>query len=138
MAAASTGPATSAAQQAAFEALVAERPEAVQALARRARALIVELMPEVTESIWAQQGTASYGVGPKKMSEHFAYFTLAKAHLGFGFYYGADLADPDGLLEGSGKAMRRVKIDAVAQLESEAMRDLVREASGHLPKLKRG
>ena len=131
-----TGPATSAAQEAAFDALCADRSDEVTALARAARSLIVEVMPDVTEVIWTAQGTASYGVGPKKMSEHFAYFTFAKEHLGFGFYYGADLSDPSGRLQGTGKAMRRVKIAAPDDLDDD-LRALVQAASQHLPKLKR-
>jgi hypothetical protein len=92
-------------------------------------------MPEVVELIWATQGTASYGVGPRKMSEHFVYFTFAKGHLGFGFYYGADLPDPGGLLGGEGKTMRRVMIASLTELERPELRALVVAASKHLPKL---
>jgi len=132
-----TSRASEKAQTAAFEALIAEKPAAIQRLARAARALVIEVMPGATESLWSKQGTASYGVGPKKMSEHFAYFTFAKSHLSFGFYYGADLTDPAGLLSGSGKAMRSVKIATEEQLESDAFRALLRAASTHLPKLQR-
>lgn len=124
--------AASAEQTAAFEAMVAQHSEGVRALATRSRALILELMPDVLETVWPEQGTASYGVGPRKMSEHFAYFTFAKKHLGFGFYYGAKLRDPEGLLGGSGKSMRRVKIESVGDLESDAFRALVRAAIDQL------
>jgi hypothetical protein len=40
----------------------------------------------------------------------FAYVNAFKAHAAVGFFYGADLADPAGLLEGSGKRMRHVKL----------------------------
>lgn len=131
-----SGPATSADQLAAFESLCTEQSDEVAALARAARSLIVEVMPDVTEVIWPAQGTASYGVGPKKMSEHFVYFTFARKHLGFGFYYGADLDDATDRLQGTGKAMRRVKIASMADLDDD-LRALVQAASRHLPKLKR-
>lgn len=40
----------------------------------------------------------------------FAYVNAFKAHVDVGFFRGADIADPDGLLEGTGKRMRHVKI----------------------------
>ncbi len=46
---------------------------------------------------------AGYGIGPKKMSEHFCYIALNEDYVNFGFNQGADLPDPKGLLEGSGK-----------------------------------
>lgn len=132
MAAGTTGPARSREQEAAFASLVEGQSDVTRALAERARAVVLEVMPGAIESIWPKQGTASYGTGPRKMSEHYCYFTLAKAHLGFGFYYGADLDDPEGLLEGSGKKMRRVKIRDLAQLDAPAFRALVEAASTHL------
>lgn len=131
-----TGQATTKAQTAAFAALLEPHATEVRDLATRGRELVLKVMPDVVETVWLDQGTASYGVGPKKMSEHFVYFTFAKSHLGFGFYYGADLPDPSALLEGTGKSLRRVKITSRADLDRPALVALVRAASQHLPKLR--
>lgn len=40
----------------------------------------------------------------------FAYVNAFKAHASVGFFYGAMLADPAGLLEGEGKRMRHAKL----------------------------
>ena len=40
----------------------------------------------------------------------FAYVAAFQAHVNIGFYQGAGLTDPAGLLEGSGKRMRHVKV----------------------------
>ena len=40
----------------------------------------------------------------------FAYVNVFKAHVNVGFFRGAELADPAGLLEGTGKFMRHVKL----------------------------
>ena len=40
----------------------------------------------------------------------FAYVDAFSAHAGVGFFFGAFLHDPAGLLEGSGKRMRHVKL----------------------------
>jgi hypothetical protein len=44
------------------------------------------------------------------MTEHYAYIGVQKSHVNLGFYYGAILPDPDGLLEGRGKKLRHLKI----------------------------
>ncbi|MCC7267469.1 MAG: DUF1801 domain-containing protein [Caulobacteraceae bacterium] len=40
----------------------------------------------------------------------FAYVDAFSAHASIGFFFGADLADPAGLLEGAGKRVRHVKL----------------------------
>ena len=58
----------------------------------------------------------------------FAYVGLYKAHVNVGFYYGAELADPECLLLGSGKRMRHVKLFPDKQANAEALRDLINAA----------
>jgi hypothetical protein len=118
-----------------FETIVAQANPHVEALARRAQALIEEVMPDVVKVAWPKQNIIGYGVGPKKMSEQFCYIAVFKARINLGFYYGADLADPENLLEGTGKALRHIKISELEQLENPAVRDLITAASKHLPNL---
>ncbi len=40
----------------------------------------------------------------------FAYVNAFSAHVNVGFFYGVDLFDKDGMLEGNGKRMRHIKI----------------------------
>jgi len=75
-------------------------------LAARTRALITDVYPEVVEVPWPRQNVAGYGVGPKKMSEHFCYIALHDDHVNLGFNQDAELPDPEGLLEGPGKMLR--------------------------------
>jgi hypothetical protein len=69
------------------------------------------------------------------MSEQYCYIALFKSRINLGFYYGADLPDPANLLEGTGQAMRHIKIGDLEQLENPAVRDLIIAASQYLPKL---
>ena len=110
----------------------------VRAMCDAARALIAAVMPGVTEVAWPKQGTIGYGVGPKKMSEHFCYIGIHDKHVNLGFFYGADLPDPDGLLAGTGKAMRHIRLESPEDLERAGVRTLVEHASRHLPKLDPG
>ena len=119
-----------------FAEVIASASPEVQALAHAARTLLADVMPGITEVPWARQKTAGYGVGPKKMSEHFCYLAPFKKHLNLGFFYGADLPDPENLLEGAGKDLRHIKIHSADQLQQPAVRQLIEHASRHLPKLK--
>ena len=48
--------------------------------------------------------------------------------MNLGFYHGAMLPDPDGLLDGTGKRLRHVKIRDVATAKSPAVARLLRAA----------
>ena len=55
----------------------------------------------------------------------FAYANAFKAHVNVGFFCGVGLADPDGLLEGTGKFMRHVKLRPGQQVNDAALRQLI-------------
>ncbi len=55
----------------------------------------------------------------------FAYVNSFKSHVNVGFFYGALLEDLAGLLEGSGKRMRHVKLQPNSAIAAEALRDLI-------------
>ncbi len=118
-----------------FEQIMQKTSADMQIIARALRALVAAVYPGVTEVPWQQQGLAGYGVGPKKMSEHFCYIAPQKRHVNFGFYYGADLEDPAGLLEGTGKSLRHVKIRTPADVKNPALKKLLEASTTHLPRL---
>jgi hypothetical protein len=55
----------------------------------------------------------------------FAYVNKFKSHVNVGFFQGAMLKDPAGLLEGSGKRMRHVKLSPGRELNAAALGDLI-------------
>ena len=103
----------------------------VQDLAVRARSLIEDVYPDVVEVPWPRQNVVGYGVGPKKMSEHFCYIAFHNDHVNLGFNQGAELPDPAGLLAGPGKTMRHTKITEPGDLEELALRTLLEAAAAH-------
>lgn len=62
----------------------------------------------------------------------FAYVNAFKAHVNVGFFRGAELYDPEGLLEGTGKLMRHVKLrpgdDPTGDVDARALARLIRTA----------
>lgn len=62
----------------------------------------------------------------------FAYVDAYTAHLSVGFFHGAALPDPAGLLEGKGKFMRHVKLRPDEDVDEEALRTLIAAAYADL------
>ncbi len=58
----------------------------------------------------------------------FGYVNAFSAHLNVGFFHGADLPDPGGLLEGGGKRMRHVKLRWGQPVDSAALTRLIEAA----------
>jgi hypothetical protein len=58
----------------------------------------------------------------------FGYVNAFRAHVNVGFFYGAALDDPAGLLEGTGKRMRHVKLRWGQQVNAAALSELVAAA----------
>jgi len=55
----------------------------------------------------------------------FAYVNSFNSHVNVGFFYGALLEDSAGILEGSGKRMRHVKLKPGREVNAAALGDLV-------------
>jgi len=55
----------------------------------------------------------------------FGYVSVFRAHVNVGFFRGAELEDPAGLLEGTGKRMRHVKVKPGVELDSAALAALI-------------
>jgi hypothetical protein len=58
----------------------------------------------------------------------FGYVNSFKNHVNVGFFQGARLEDPAGLLEGSGKRMRHVKLKPGTEFNAAALSDLIEAA----------
>jgi hypothetical protein len=55
----------------------------------------------------------------------FGYVNVFKNHTNVGFFYGAHLDDPAGLLEGTGKNMRHVKLKAGRAVDPAGLQALI-------------
>jgi hypothetical protein len=58
----------------------------------------------------------------------FGYVNAFSAHVNVGFFHGAWLADPVGLLEGTGKRMRHVKLRWGQRVDAAALSELIAAA----------
>jgi hypothetical protein len=112
----------------AFEKFLAGLPEKVAALVAAADEAVRSVDPTVTQVLWPHQRTVGYGIGPRKMSEHYAYLDVYDRHINLGFNYGATLPDPAGLLGGTGKNFRSMRITDPEQLRRQEVLELLRDA----------
>lgn len=58
----------------------------------------------------------------------FGYVNAFKAHVNVGFFRGAELDDPDNLLNGNGKFMRHVKLRPDFDIDADALTRLIKHA----------
>jgi len=58
----------------------------------------------------------------------FGYVNAFRAHVNVGFFRGAEIADPERLLEGTGKFMRHVKLRPESDVDATALMKLIETA----------
>lgn len=58
----------------------------------------------------------------------FAYVNAFQAHVNVGFFRGSEIADPAGLLKGTGKLMRHVKLRPDGDVDETALTKLIQAA----------
>jgi len=107
--------------------LMAPHSTEVQALAEGLRQVVRGLLPEATEIVRLGWQSASYRSGPMARDEFLAIMPK-RDHVNLHLPDGVELSDPHGLLEGSGKRVRHVKICAMDDLQREGLSDLIRQA----------
>jgi hypothetical protein len=118
--------------------LVGQLPPDVAGLLTAADELIQRTDPEVVRVVWPHQKTVGYGIGPKKMSEHYAYIAVHPRHINVGCNYGARL-DDGGLLEGTGQNMRKTTVRTVEDLGDPRLARVLQAArQERLTALRRG
>jgi hypothetical protein len=106
----------------AVEVWMRQPPDELGAIARRWFEAMRECGDDVRELLHDGHPTACAG------DAAFAYINAFKAHVNVGFFRGAELADPNGLLEGTGKLMRHVKLRPERDVDAPALTKLIETA----------
>ncbi|PCI86341.1 MAG: hypothetical protein COB24_10090 [Hyphomicrobiales bacterium] len=108
--------------------ILAGKSDEHQQICNQLKTMILGIASDAQETVWVKQKIASYGVGPKKLTEHYVYIAPFKNHINLGFYRGALLDDSTGLLEGAGKQMRHMKLRHIDELDNAVIADLIVQA----------
>ena len=106
----------------AIERWLRERPGERAAIARRWFEVMRGCGDDVRELLHDGHPTACIG------DAAFGYVNVFTAHVNVGFFRGAELDDPAGLLEGSGRFMRHVKLKPGRDVDAEALATLIEAA----------
>jgi hypothetical protein len=103
--------------------------EAITGLVLATRKQVLQEAPGAIELIYDAYSAVSAGYSfTGRPSDSFVYVAAYPKGVNLGFWLGALLPDPDGLLEGSGKTARHVKIRAATDLDRPGVRGLIRAA----------
>ena len=107
-----------------FAQLIGPYSPEVQALATRLRAIIYEVFPKADEKVWA----TGWKVARYADGEELAAIGPLKNYVNLFFAQGAHLPNPDGLLEGTGKDIRHLKVKTLDSIPVAAIKKLLKEA----------
>jgi hypothetical protein len=99
----------------------------IQQLALKLRTLIREVMPDAIEQLDPPAHLIGYGLD-RSYKGLICGITLHTAHINLMFARGTELPDPEGLLVGTGKRARHIKIQQAVDLENPAIETLLRAA----------
>lgn len=111
-----------------FDELLAITREPLRPIMTRLRETILAVHPEACVTVRLGDRAATFGLGPRKMIEGYAYVMPHSEWVNLGFFRGVRLGDPHGLLEGSGAKMRHVKIRSVSDAARPEIRILLAAA----------
>ena len=100
----------------------------VASIAGAVRRRLLALLPGVTEEADAAANVIGYGFGPG-YKHLICTLILSRKGVKLGFYRGAGLPDPHGLLVGSGKVHRYVEIVSPEAAEDPKLEELIRAAA---------
>src|SRR6185295_11842635 len=102
-------------------------PSDVQSLAREARGLLLKLLPGAEETVDPTAAVLSYGYGSGYRGM-ICTLLLSKSGVKIGFVGGAALADPNKLLEGSGKKHKYIQLHTTSDLSRSGITQLIEAA----------
>jgi hypothetical protein len=92
------------------------------------RNLVFKLVPEADEIVYTGWGNIQFYFNGKTKS-HFCAINPLKDRVDFFFLRATELNDTAGLLEGTGKKLRHVKVKSLSQVNNPALNELILAAA---------
>ena len=105
--------------------LLADHDPDIQAVARRLRAIVHAELPDVVEQVDFGNRLIAFGRSMRMADLLFAVIPH-REHVNLQLATGAELADPTGIVDGTGKRIRHVKCRSLGDVDRPAVLDLVR------------
>jgi len=104
----------------------------VRQIALKARAVVREVLPGLVEQVDLPARLVGYG-RDRTLKGLVCGLALQRGYVNLMFAKGTKLQDPEGLLEGTGKHARHVKLRAVEDVERPGVRALLEQAGRLTP-----
>jgi hypothetical protein len=114
----------------AFDRHLDETSPAVADVARTLRLTVLEAFPDAVETFDRADGLLAIGTGRSMRDFSFAIIPH-KAHVNLQLADGADLPNPDGRIEGTGKRVRHVKVRSVGDARAPWVRAAIAAQLSH-------
>ena len=95
----------------------------IRAITKQLRAVARNNMPNAQEFI--HQDVIRYSIKDSPSDQICYIAPQKKGYVNFGFFFGADLPDPEKLLIGEGKRLRHVKVWSVEEAKNPALSKLI-------------
>jgi hypothetical protein len=103
--------------------------QSIVELALAVRALMLEEAPSAIETIYDAYNAVALGYSfTGRLKDGFCHVAVYSGHVNVGFNRGTQLPDPQGVLEGSGKNVRHVRIERPDDLAKPWLRRYIRTA----------
>jgi hypothetical protein len=114
-----------------FERILEGNSPDVVATAHALRAAVKAAMPDIVEQVDFGNGLLAFG---RSMAMRDLLFAIIphKSHVNLQLADGADLPNPDGSIEGTGKKIRHVKVRSVEAASSPAVRTAIDAQIAHV------
>ena len=106
-----------------FDAYLADQAAKNRTIIRAFRKFVKREAPQLQESVKWGNGCWLKGKVPV------SYVYSAPDHVQFGFFRGASLKDPKGLLRGEGQYVRHVRVTKTSEIDMKALRALLKQAA---------
>ncbi len=111
-----------------LDALLSSRPDEVAETMQATCAALRKAAPEACEHIFETYVIGSLFTFTGKAGGAFCHPVAYQNHVNLGFNRGAELDDPEGLLEGTGKLIRHIRIESPTVLSKSGVQKLIRQA----------
>jgi hypothetical protein len=109
------------------DAFLAKYPAEVRTLAAAARKALANALPGAAEGVDKSAKLLSYSYGPGYKGL-VCTLIMSKTGVKLGIFRGAELSDPDGLMQGAGKVHRHVQLRLPSDLERPELERLLAAA----------
>jgi hypothetical protein len=116
--------------QSEFELFIRTYPAPVQLIAQQLREMIISELPGTKEMVDASSKIIAYGASAKYADLVCAIAPYPK-YVNLMFSRGKSMPDPDGILKGTGKKARHIRVEEMTDAMGESIRKYLRSAVIH-------